>query len=119
MVGNLITLGVSNMVGFVLESLVDGSIFGDRSFYIKSHFKSEAAAKAAMTRYAKKFGENDYGRTVFKPENYKITDMATYVEPTVTRTKRFPGTGETRTYTIGINSVGTCTDPATETYWSM
>ena len=119
MVGNLTTTGVSNMVGFVLESIVDGSIFGEKSHYIKSLFKSEAAAKAAMTRYAKKFGENPYGRTVFKPENYKVTDIGEYVEPQVTRTKRFPGTGETRTYTIGINSVGTCTDPATETYWSM
>ena len=119
MVGHFTTQGVNNMVGFVLENIENGSIFGEKSYYIKSLFKSPASAKAAMTRYAKKFGENPYGRTVFKPENYKITDINHYVEPQVTLTKRFPGTGETRTYTIGINSVGTCTDPATETYWSM
>jgi len=104
---------------YILENKTNGSVFGAKSYYIKSEFSTAAAAKAAMTRYAKKFGENDYGRTVFNPENYKVTAWADYNEPQVTRTARFPGTGEEKTYTIGINSVGTCVDPATETYWSM
>ena len=48
-----------------------------------------------------------------------VSDYDSYVEPQVTKTARIPGTGETKTYTIGINSVGGCTDPGTETYWSM
>ena len=98
---------------FILQNIQDGSYFGAKSFYIKSEFKSVASAKAAMTRYAKKHAD------VFDPNNFVITDLNTYVEPQITRTKVLPGTGEERTYTICINSVGTCTDPGTETYWSM
>ena len=98
---------------FILENKKDGSYFGAKSFYIKSEFSTEAAAKAAKTRYTKKYAD------IFNPDNFKVTAYEDYVEPQVTRTKRFPGTGEERTYTIGINSIGTCTDPATETYWSM
>ena len=98
---------------FILENKTDGSYFGAKSFYIKSEFSTEAAAKAAKTRYTKKYAD------VFDADNFKVTAYEDYVEPQITRTKSFPGTGETRTYTIGINSIGTCTDPATETYWSM
>ena len=97
---------------YILENKLDGSVFGAKSFYIKSEFKSVAAAKAAITRYTKKHEH-------FNGDDYMITAWADYDEPQVTRTARFPGTGEQRTYTIGINSVGTCVDPATETYWSM
>jgi hypothetical protein len=102
---------------FILENKTDGSVFGAKSFYIKSEFSTAAAAKAALTRYTKKYADHDYIK--FDPENFKVTAWADYDEPQITRTKRFPGTGEERTYTIGINSIGTCTDPATETYWSM
>ena len=98
---------------YILENKQDGSYFGAKSFYIKSEFTTEAAAKAAKTRYTKKYAD------VFIADNFKVTDLNDYVEPQITRTKSFPGTGETKTYTIGINSIGTCTDPATETYWSM
>lgn len=98
---------------FILENKTDGSYFGAKSFYIKSEFSTEAAAKAAKTRYTKKYADK------FDADNFKVTAYEDYVEPQITRTKRFPGTGEERTYTIGINSIGTCTDPATETYWSM
>tara|TARA_Y100001937_G_C7098202_1_gene321176 strand:- start:170 stop:469 length:300 start_codon:yes stop_codon:yes gene_type:complete len=98
---------------YILENKQDGSYFGAKSFYIKSEFTTEAAAKAAKTRYTKKYAD------VFVADNFKVTDLNDYVEPQITRTKSFPGTGETKTYTIGINSIGTCTDPATETYWSM
>ena len=102
---------------YILENKLDGSVFGAKSFYIKSEFKSVAAAKAALTRYTKKYADHDYIK--FDADDYMITAWADYDEPQVTRTARFPGTGEQRTYTIGINSVGTCVDPATETYWSM
>ena len=102
---------------YILENKTDGSYFGAKSFYIKSEFSTAAAAKAALTRYTKKYADHDYIK--FDPENFKVTAYEDYNEPQITRTKRFPGTGEERTYTIGINSIGTCTDPATETYWSM
>ena len=98
---------------YILKNKTDGSYFGAKSFYIKSEFSTEAAAKAAKTRYAKKHAD------VFDADNFEVVAYDDYVEPQITRTKRFPGTGEERTYTIGINSIGTCTDPATETYWSM
>ncbi|MBM37880.1 MAG: hypothetical protein CMO97_02290 [Woeseia sp.] len=104
---------------YILENVKDGSIFGAKTYSIKSQFASESSAKAAMTRYAKQFTDNPYGRIVFNRDDYKVSLMLDYVEPQVTQTKRMPGTGETVTYTIGINSVGTCVDPSTETYWSM
>ena len=98
---------------YILENKQDGSYFGAKSFYVKSEFETQAAAKAARTRYAKKHAD------IFDAEIHEVVAYEDYVEPQITRTKRFPGTGEERTYTIGINSIGTCTDPATETYWSM
>ena len=105
---------------FVLVSNKDGSIFGDKSYHIKSYFVSERAAKSAATRYEKKFTENESGRIVFKKDNYTVTDYAEYSEPQVeiTYNNKYDGSGP-YTSTIGINSVGTCTDPRTETYWTM
>ena len=104
---------------YILENVKDGSIFGAKSLNIKSEFASESSAKAAMTRYAKQFTDNPYGRIVFNKDDYKVSLVLDYVEPQVTQTRTQPGTGETVTYTIGINSVGTCVDPGTESYWSM
>ena len=104
---------------FVLVSNSDGSIFGDKSYHIKSYFKSERAAKAAMTRYDKKFSDTEYGGYNFDKALHTVTHIDDYVEPQVTLTRVLPGTGKESTYTIGINSVGTCTDPGTETYWTM
>ena len=104
---------------YILENIKDGSIFGAKSLSIKSEFASESSAKAAMTRYAKQFTDNPYGRIVFNKDDYKVSLVLDYVEPQVTQTRTQPGTGETVTYTMGINSVGTCVDPGTETYWSM
>lgn len=103
---------------YILENKLDGSIFGAKGFYLGRHrikymFSTPASAKAAMTRYAKKFSD------IFDASEYMVSDYDSYVEPQVTKTAMLPGTGETKTYTIGINSVGTCTDPGTETYWSM
>ena len=101
---------------FALRNINNGALFGARSFYIKSEFATESAAKAALTRYAKKYGGNN---GLFEASEHEVVALGEYVEPQVTKTARIPGTGETKTYTIGINSVGTCTDPGTETYWSM
>lgn len=60
------------------------------------------------------------GRThCFDKDNFKIVAVDDYVEPQVTRTGIAPGTGKKITVTLGINEVGTCVDPLTETYWSM
>ena len=105
---------------FVLVNNKTGAIFGAKNFRIKSEFDSERSAKAAATRYEKKFSENPYGRIVFKKSEYTITDYADYMEPIVQIefTNKYDGSGP-HTTSIGINSVGTCTDPRTETYWSM
>ena len=103
---------------FVLVSNKDGSIFGDKSYYIKSYFKSERAAKAAATRYEKKFSENEFGRIVFKKDHYTVTDLDDYSEPQVTRTGRSPYNGNEITVTIGINSVGTHMDPLCESHYT-
>jgi len=105
---------------YILENKQTGAQFGAKSFYTKSEFKTVGAAKAAMTRYEKEFGPNPYGRIVFKKDDYKITAWEDYVEPkvTITYNNKYDGSGP-YTDTIGINSVGTCTDPRTETYWSM
>ena len=104
---------------FVLVSNKDGSIFGDKSYRIKSHFETERSAKAAATRYERKFSDTEYGGYNFDKSDHTVTHIDDYVEPQVTITKVLRGTGKESTYTIGINSVGTCTDPGTETYWSM
>ena len=105
---------------FVLVNNKTGAIFGAKSFRIKSEFGSERSAKAAATRYEKKYTENPYGRIVFKKDNYTVTDYAEYSEPevSITYNNKYDGSGP-YTGTIGVNSVGTCTDPRTETYWSM
>ena len=103
---------------FVLVSKQDGSIFGDKSYYIKSYFKSERAAKAAATRFEKKFGENEFGRIVFRKSDYTVTDLDDYSEPQVTRTGRSPYNGNEITVTIGINSVGTHMDPLCESHYT-
>jgi len=104
---------------FVLVNNQDGSIFGAKTYSVKSQFATERSAKAAMTRYSKEYTDNEFGRITFDKTDYTVTEYSDYTEPQVTVTKTIPGTGETKTYSIGINSVGTCTDPGTETYWSM
>lgn len=60
------------------------------------------------------------GRTdCAKRETYSVVAVRDYVEPQVTRTGIAPGTGKQITVTMGINEVGGCCDPLTETYWSM
>lgn len=103
---------------YILENKTNGSIFGAKSYYIKSQFSTAAAAKAALTRYTKKYADHDYIK--FDPENFKVTAYADYVEPNVEITFKnlHDGSGPYTT-TIGLNDVGTCVDPRTETYWSM
>ena len=105
---------------FVLVSKKTGAIFGAKNHRVKSEFETERSAKAAMTRYEKKFTVNPYGRMVFKKSNYTITPYADYVEPEVqiSYMNKYDGSGP-YTDVIGINSVGTCVDPRTETYWTM
>jgi len=112
-------------------------------------YKSPAAAKAGITRTIKYYqaaidevaevvaqGKPEYhahrynafrdatdpalGRThCFDRDNFEVVAVDDYVEPQVTRTGIAPGTGKEITVTMGINEVGGCTDPLTETYWSM
>jgi len=112
-------------------------------------YKSASAAKAGITRTIKYYqaaidevaevvaqGKSEFharrynafrdatdsalGRThCFDRDNYEVVAVEDYVEPQVTRTGIAPGTGKEITITMGINEVGGCTDPLTETYWSM
>jgi len=112
-------------------------------------YKSASAAKAGITRTIKYYqaaidevaevvaqGKSEFharrynafrdatdsalGRThCFDRDNYEVVAVEDYVEPQVTRTGIAPGTGKEITVTMGINEVGGCTDPLTETYWSM
>ena len=112
-------------------------------------YKSASAAKAGITRTIKYYqaaidevaevvaqGKPEFharrynafrdatdsalGRThCFDRDNYEVVAVEDYVEPQVTRTGIAPGTGKEITVTMGINEVGGCTDPLTETYWSM
>lgn len=105
---------------YILENIKDGSIFGAKTYSVKSQFKTASSAKAAATRYAKEYCANEFGRVVFDKANYKITDINSYVEPTVTiQFKNLHDGSGPHTTDIGINDVGTCVDPRTETYWSM
>ena len=97
---------------YILENKQDGSMLFAKSYSETRNWETAPAAKAALTRASKKF---DF----INKEDYVVSAYADYNEPEVTITKRLPGTGEMSTYSIGINSVGTCTDPSTETYWSM
>ena len=101
------------MKAYAIKNTETGALFGAKSFYITSEFASESAAKAAITRYSKKHSD------IFDAELHEVVLLSEYVEPQVTQTRTQPGTGETVTYTMGINSVCTCVDPGTETYWSM
>ena len=103
---------------FVLVNNTDGTIFGDRSYHIKSYFNTERSARAAATRYEKKFTENESGRIVFRKDLYTVTDLDDYTEPQVTRTGRSPYDGREITVTIGINSVGTHMDPLCESHYT-
>ena len=121
----------------------------NKKSYANTQYKNEAAAKAGITRTIKYYqaaidevaevvaqGKPEYhasrynafrdatdsalGRThCFDRDNFEVVAVDDYVEPQVTRTGRAPGTGKEITITMGINEVGGCTDPLTETYWSM
>ena len=105
---------------YILENIKDGSIFGAKTYRVKSQFATVSSAKAAATRYAKEFTDNEHGRIVFNKSDYKITDINSYVEPTVTiQFKNLHDGSGPHTTDIGINDVGTCVDPRRETYWSM
>ena len=50
---------------YILENIKDGSIFGAKTYAVKSQFATASSAKAAATRYAKEFTDNEHGRIVF------------------------------------------------------
>jgi len=77
------------------------------------YYKTEAAAKAAMTRIVKKgkISEKEMN------EKYRIADVATfrtYIEKKETRINLMSG----KPFEQSVNTPGCC-DPSTETYWSM
>lgn len=76
-------------------------------------YETEAAAKAALTRYAKK----QPAIPRFIREDYAIADSYTFykdIEKKVTKKNLISG----NEFETGINTPA-CTDPSTETYWSM
>lgn len=120
-----------------------------RPTYGQRVYKTASAAKAGITRTIRYYqnaiddvaevmakGKPDYhsrwynayrdatdpvlGRThCFDKNNFEVVAVSDYVEPQITRTGRRPYDGKEITVTMGINEIGGCTDPLTETYWSM
>tara|TARA_B100001093_G_C26305401_1_gene791223 strand:+ start:250 stop:651 length:402 start_codon:yes stop_codon:yes gene_type:complete len=109
-----------------------------------ANYKSEAAAKAGITRTIKFYdkatadvkatlaeGKKDfYSRlynqaqdalrwpTVADGSALEVMALEDYVEPQVTRTGTRPYDGKTITVTIGINRVGTHMDPLCESHYT-
>lgn len=109
-----------------------------------ANYKSEAAAKAGITRTIKFYdkatadvkavqaeGKKDfYSRlynqaqdalrwpTVADGSALEVVALADYVEPQITRTGRSPYDGREITITIGINSIGTHMDPLCESHYT-
>ena len=94
-----------------------------RPYKVTASYKSEAAAKAAITRLSKAAQEQaDYNIDKDPQFILSIAEAQFYfdnIEKQVTRTGIMPGTGKESTITMSVNKVGGCTDPFTETYWSM
>lgn len=94
-----------------------------RPYKVTSSYKSEAAAKAAITRLSKAAQEEaDYNIDKDPQFIYSIAEAQYYydnIEKQVTRTGIMPGTGKESTITMSINDVGGVCDPFTERYWSM
>ncbi|MDA8897514.1 hypothetical protein N9137_04070 [Pseudomonadales bacterium] len=109
-----------------------------------SNYKSQAAAKAGITRTIKfydkavadvqqtvKDGNPDfYSRwynqardahrrpTVADGTALEVVALADYVEPQITRTGTSPYDGREITVTVGINSIGTHMDPLCESHYT-
>jgi len=120
-----------------------------RRSYASKQYKTKGAAKAGITRTVKYYekayqqvaecvakGEPEYYAPMYnayrdatEPQlgrvhkqfasSYTIVAVDDYVEPMITRTGVAPGTGKKITVTLPQSDVGGCTDPLTETYWSM
>lgn len=94
-----------------------------RPYKVTASYKSEAAAKAAITRLSKSSQEQaDYNIDKDPQFILNIAEAQYYydnIEKQVTRTGICPGTGKESTITMSVNNVGGCTDPFTERYWSM
>ena len=75
--------------------------------YGKTHFETEAAAKAARTRMIKK------GK--YAEDQIRVTDHVAYklIEETVERVNLMSG----KTYRESVNTPNCCS-PSSETYWS-
>lgn len=94
-----------------------------RPYRVTSSYKSEAAAKAAITRLSKAAQEQADYNIDKDPQFVLGIAQAQYyydnIEKQVTRTGIMPGTGKESTITMSVNQVGGVCDPFTETYWSM
>lgn len=120
-----------------------------RRSYESRQYKTKGAAKAGITRTVKYYqkayqqvadcvaeGKPEYYAPMYnayreatEPQlgrvhkqfasSYTIIAEDDYVEPMITRTGIAPGTGKKITITLPQSQVGGCTDPLTETYWSM
>lgn len=77
--------------------------------YGKTHFASEAAAKAARTRLIKKGKYTEEQLRVQDAQAYKM-----FIEETVERVNLMSG----KTYRESVNTP-LCCSPSSETYWSM
>ena len=117
--------------------------------YASTQYKSAGAAKAGITRTVKHYqkayeqvaecvanSEPEYMARMYNEyrdateahfgrvhkqfaSSYSVVAVDEYVEPQITRTGTCPGSGKEITITLPQSKVGGCTDPLTETYWSM
>lgn len=94
-----------------------------RPYRVTASYKTEAAAKAAITRLSKAAQQQaDYNIDKDPQFVLGIAHAQYYydnIEKQVTRTGIMPGTGKESTITMSVNQVGGACDPFTETYWSM
>jgi|TARA_R110000751_G_scaffold212716_2_gene316292 hypothetical protein len=81
---------------------------GDPEYFAHMHNQYRDATEAHFGRVHKQFASS-----------YSVVAVDEYVEPMITRTGNCPGTGKEITITLKQSDVGGCTDPLTETYWSM
>lgn len=137
---------------YIVKNTVTGKIHKEparaRRGYGPHHYKTERAAKAAITRTLKYYekaiqqvadvvaeGKPEYAAPLYNayrdatdphlgrewvnnPDTYTVMTLEHYGDPQVTRTGRSPYTGKMITVTLGINEVGTHMDPLCESHYT-
>lgn len=93
---------------FVIYDKATTRIVKERS-YSKAYYATEAAAKSAVTRFAKK--------GIINKDDVAITDQKTYTETIEAQVKRV-NMMSGKEYYESVNTPSYCS-PSSESYWSM